>query len=74
MSDPTTDDPLNAEKKVTQLRQFRHRATETGRDLGKVVLDSYEITVTSFVQFERRAADATAMSDQGRCRRPCLVR
>ena len=56
----TASTPLDtADRTAAQLREFGDRAAVAGRELGEVFLDTYEKAVTSFVEFEQRAADAT---------------
>ena len=48
-----------AEQANKQVRELGERATDTTRAFGQLALDAYERAVTNFVEFERKAADAT---------------
>jgi hypothetical protein len=58
MTDRTPDQSATVEKTTTQLREFSGRAPDASRDLGEVLVGAYEAAVTSFVELERRAANA----------------
>jgi hypothetical protein len=58
MTSPAPSASATADKTSNQFQEFGDRAAETGRQLGTLVLDTYEKTVASFVEFEHRAADA----------------
>jgi hypothetical protein len=58
MTEPARNASGNAAKATTQLQALGDRATETGRQFGTLVINTYEQTVASFVEFEHRAAAA----------------
>jgi hypothetical protein len=52
-------DPFGvAETTSKQLQEFGERVVDSGRQVGRLVLDGYEQAVTSLVEFEKNAADA----------------
>ena len=59
MTNPAPTATATADTAVTQLRELGDRTVETGRQLGRLAVDTYEKTVVSFVEFEHRAAKAT---------------
>jgi hypothetical protein len=57
MTNPTTQFP-SPEQATQQVREFSERAVGTGRAFGQLALDAYEKAVSTFVEFEHKAADA----------------
>jgi hypothetical protein len=47
-----------AQQSAEQIRQFGERATDAGRALGRLTLDTYEQAVATLIDFEKQAADA----------------
>jgi hypothetical protein len=58
MTETARNASANTERALTQLQQLGQRATETGRQFSTLVIDTYEKTVASFVEFEHRTAAA----------------
>jgi hypothetical protein len=58
MTEPARNASANSQKAINRLQELGDRATETSRQFGTLVIDTYEKTVASFVEFEHRAAAA----------------
>jgi hypothetical protein len=55
---PTIDPLAAAETATQQLQEFGERAADSGRVVGRLVLDAYEQAVKTLIEFEKRAAEA----------------
>jgi hypothetical protein len=58
MTNPATTDSTAMDKTTTQLREFGDRTIKAGREVCNLILNTYENTVASLVEFEQRAAEA----------------